>query len=138
MARYPVAVERRFSDLDVLGHVNNVTYLVYLEEARVRLLRRVADRVGGADPMTQVVARTEIDYLHPLLLKAEPVVVDTWVSRVGRSSYEVRYLVLDDDGTVAARARTVQVFFDPATGGSAPIPAPVRAVLEAVVEPDEA
>ena len=31
----PLKIQVRFSDLDILGHVNNVTYLSYFEMARV-------------------------------------------------------------------------------------------------------
>jgi acyl-CoA thioester hydrolase len=124
-----VTVERRFSDLDVLGHVNNVVYAVYLEEARVRLLTELG-RLGVTAP-AQVVARQEIDYLRPLGLKPEPVEVLTWVESVGTTSYVVGYEIRDDDGSVAARARSVLVCFDPATQRKAPIPDPMRAALEA-------
>ena len=125
--QHRVHVERRFSDLDVLGHVNNVVYAVYLEEARVRLLTELGRRGVTVPPM--VVARQEIDYARPLTLKPEPVEVVTWVESVGGSSYVVSYEIRDDDGTVAARARTVVVCFDPATGRSAAIPDDLRSAL---------
>ncbi len=33
-----ILIEVRFSDLDALGHVNNVTYFTYFEIARVKYL----------------------------------------------------------------------------------------------------
>ena len=39
MAHYTENLERRFSDLDLLGHVNNVMYHDYLQEARIRVTR---------------------------------------------------------------------------------------------------
>ena len=44
MPRLRTEVERRFSDLDLMGHVNNVAFLVYLEEARVRLFAELGVR----------------------------------------------------------------------------------------------
>lgn len=127
MLQLQVAVERRFSDLDVLGHVNNVVYAVYLEEARVRLLERFG-RDGVLAP-AQVVARQEIDYLRPLGLSSRPITVAVSVESVGRTSYVLSYEIRDDDGSVAARARSVLVCFDPATQSSTPIPAQMRAAL---------
>ena len=37
----------RWADLDLLGHVNNVTYVDYLQEARVDMLRAHAPDTGG-------------------------------------------------------------------------------------------
>ena len=33
----------RFSDVDVYGHVNNVKYFEYFQEARIRYLMRIFD-----------------------------------------------------------------------------------------------
>jgi acyl-CoA thioester hydrolase len=123
-----VLVERRFSDLDVLGHVNNVTYAVYMEEARYRLLDQAVRR--GVSIPSQVVARQELDYLRPLTLKPEPVEVLAWVESVGRTSYVIDYEMRDDDGTPAARGRTVMVCFDAAKQRKAPMPEAYRAILE--------
>lgn len=127
MLQLQVAVERRFSDLDVLGHVNNVVYAVYLEEARVRLLERFG-RDGVLAP-AQVVARQEIDYLRPLALSSRPITVHVTVESVGRTSYVLAYEIRDDDGTVAARARSVLVCFDPVAQASTPIPEQMRTAL---------
>lgn len=123
-----IPIERRFSDIDLLGHVNNVAYHDYLQEARVRLLTRLGRETVGIP--AQVVARHEIDYLRPLPASTEPVIVETWIESVGRSSYVVAYRMLDTDGTVAARARTVMVFVDAASGASVPVPPQFRTWLE--------
>ena len=41
MSVFVTQVYRRFSDLDPLGHVNNVVYLDYLQEARLRALMQI-------------------------------------------------------------------------------------------------
>ena len=126
MARLHTPVARRWSDLDLLGHVNNVTVLVYLEEARVALLRSLVGEVSW--PPAVVVARHEVDYLRPLALRPEPVVVQTWVDRIGTTSYDIGYEV-HDEGVVAVTARSVMVCFDPATQRKAPMPEVMREAL---------
>ena len=37
--------------------------------------------------MRQVVARIDVDYKRPILFRPEPYVVETWVTRVGTSSF---------------------------------------------------
>lgn len=128
MPRLRTEVERRFSDLDVMGHVNNVTYLVYLEEARVRLLTQLGGAVDELPGL--VVARQEIDYVRPLFLSSEPVVVECWVDRIGTTSFVLAYDVLDGDGgAVCARALSVVVGFDQATQSKAPLAADIVALL---------
>ena len=114
-AHYPINV--RFSDLDVLGHVNNVNYLGYFQEARIWLMGEL-QRGLDAPRQASVIAHTDIDYLAPLLLRAET--YDCWsqIGRVGTRSATVLSEITDGD-QVLARATVVMVSIDPATGQSA-------------------
>ena len=121
---YPVHV--RFSDVDVYGHVNNVKYFEYFQEARIQLL--VAHgRELGADRHV-VVAQTDVDYRRPILFRAEPYDCRTWVSRIGSTSAVFESVVRDDraGGDVLARARIVVVWIDSTTGRPAPVPQEIR------------
>ena len=134
MSRHRYHVQLRWSDMDALRHVNNVQFLRFLEDARVQMLveagrRRLESELGV------VVVRHEIDYLRPLLFRTEPVVVDTWVTHVGRTSYTVAYEVREPSGdTVYARASTVLVSVSLADGSSQPIDDAMRAELERFVD----
>src|SRR5688572_33247763 len=58
----------RWSDMDAYGHVNNVVYLTYLEEARVDMLFTIGAELGAKALSEGVlVARHEIDYRRPLV-----------------------------------------------------------------------
>jgi len=133
-APFSVTLERRFSDIDSQGHVNNVVYFDYLQDARVALLFDVWH--AAMKDAAQVVVRAEIDYRRPLTLKREPVTVEVWVTRIGGSSYTLSYRVLDDDGSLAAEAVTVLATVDPATGKAIRLPESLRTVLEGL-RPDE-
>jgi acyl-CoA thioester hydrolase len=127
----------RWSDMDAFGHVNNVVYLRYLEEARIDLMFRLAregavgggkggsggggeegdqseGRTAGQDegevPFEggSVVARHEIDYLRPLFHRHQPVTIETWVTKLNAASATLVYEV-KDAGTVYVRATTVIV-----------------------------
>jgi acyl-CoA thioester hydrolase len=52
----------RFSDVDVLGHVNNVRYLDYLQDAQIDLMVGAFVEASVDGHIDMVVARTEIDY----------------------------------------------------------------------------
>jgi acyl-CoA thioester hydrolase len=123
---YPCRV--RWSDIDAYGHVNNVKFVEYFQEARIAM---VAEAVDGrqADRGSFVVARVDVDYRRPLEFQTEAVTVRTWVTRLGRSSYELQAAVCDD-GTVYAMSRTVVVAFDAASDRSRPLSDGERAALE--------
>jgi acyl-CoA thioester hydrolase len=116
VAEHWITIERRFSDLDLLGHVNNVVYHEYLQEARFRLLATLGRETVEAAPM--VVARQEIDHISPLHASIEPVLAQTWIESIGRSSFVVACTLYDAPGVVAAQARSVLVFIDAVTGKS--------------------
>jgi acyl-CoA thioester hydrolase len=129
MSSLLIPIQMRFGDIDSYGHVNNVTMLQYLEDARVLLTaRRVpAGTVGGLDHETSfrdevgnrltVIGRQEIEYTEQLLYRSEPIHVRVWVSAVGGSSFVLDYAVQEEDGSrVYAVAQTVVVQIDRATG----------------------
>ncbi|WP_326599009.1 acyl-CoA thioesterase [Streptomyces sp. NBC_01803] len=116
--------------MDSFGHVNNVSFLRYLEEARIDFMFRLA-RQAASTAFTggSVVARHEIDYLKPLLHRHEPVLIETWVTELGNASVTVGYEVKDGE-TIYARARTVIVPFDLAHGRPRRLSAEEKTFLE--------
>ena len=98
--------------MDSLGHVNNVVYVDYLQEARVDMLRVHAPVKGGEELAEgTVVVRHEVEFVRPLVFRFEPVRVETWVTRIRAASFTMAYEVLDllPDGErrVYLRASTV-------------------------------
>ena len=139
MTRHVAEVQPRWGDLDAFGHVNNVTWLEYLQEARVDMLFVHAPRQGAerlADGI--VVAKAEIEYKKPLEFRQRPVRIEMWVSRVGTSSFTIAYDVVDvePDGARVhyVQASTVLVPIDPASGRPRRVSPEERAVLEVFVE----
>ena len=59
----------RFGDMDMQGHVNNCCYLTYLEDARIAMFRLDPMREGREYLAGLVVARHEIEYKRPLVLR---------------------------------------------------------------------
>lgn len=97
--------------MDQLGHVNNVTYVDYLQEARVDMLR-VHPPVSGGEALAEgvVVVRHEVKYLAPLVFRADPVSIEVWVTEVRASTFTLAYEIFDEtpDGRrVYLQARSV-------------------------------
>jgi len=120
----------RWSDIDAYGHVNNVKFVEYFQEARIAMLSGAVGVSAAGDLRGFVVARMDVVYRRPLEFRTDPVWVRTWVTRIGRSSYELQAVVCDE-GTVFATSGAIVVAFDPATERSRPIRDAERVALEA-------
>jgi len=126
--------------MDQLGHVNNVIYVDYLQEARVDMLR-VHPPASGGEALAEgvVVVRHEVVYRSPLVFRMAPVSIEIWVTEVRAARFTMAYEVFDEtpEGrTVYLRARSVlspYVF-----SGEHPrrLTEQEREVLERFVEPD--
>ncbi|KJK41333.1 thioesterase [Streptomyces variegatus] len=116
MARHSYYCPIRWSDMDVYGIVNNVSYLRYLEEARVDFIFRMAPTEGDAFFRDgSVVVEHAIRYRRQLVHRHEPVEIEMWVSDLQSATVAIDYVVKDGD-TVYATASTVMAPFDYAAG----------------------
>lgn len=131
-ARYVYQCAVRFDDLDSYGHVNNVTFAEYLQEARVAFAHEYLGH-GSVQEEGSVVVRQVIEYLAPVPLRAEPLDVVVWVTKIGNSSFECAYEVRDDD-TVFATASTVLVAYDVAAQKPRPLSDDERDVMSKFLE----
>jgi len=123
-------IEIRWRDLDGFGHVNNSTYLTYLEEARDQHL---TDVLGEAVHRT-VIRRLEIDFVSGLTQEDDYVDVDVRLTGVGTSSVTLDERIVSVlDGRVAATARTVMVHTDDSRTASAPWPDASRDAIDATL-----
>ena len=126
MTVYDIEVAKRFKDLDPYDHVSNSVVIDYIMEARVRVYRQWA--LSDRSVIGQVVARQEIDYRRPIEFDLEPLVVRSWVSHVGDSSFTMDFQVVDH-GVLAADAKSVMVCFDVQSRKSRSIPDEFRSKL---------
>jgi len=131
----------RWADMDMLAHVNNVTYVDYLQEARIDMLVNHAP-VRGGEALGEgvVVVRHEVDYVTPLVFRERPVAIETWVTEVRAATFTMAYEVFDEhpDGsrTVYLRARSVLTPYVFAEERPRRISAREREVLQTFLEAD--
>lgn len=107
----------RWSDVDAYGHVNNVKYFEYFQEARIEAMGR---KVAPDGLLGFVVARVVVDYRRPVLFRAEPYEIETRATRIGRSSFDLEAAILDGTERLAS-SRTTVVAFDGQTQRSRPL-----------------
>ncbi len=108
-----VEVPVRWSDLDAYGHVNNVQYLRYLEEARVYAFHQWFGQERSLLDDGVLVARSEIDYLAPMNFTYQPALVTLWCSAISGASFDISYVVgLADSELIFAQAESTLVTYD--------------------------
>jgi acyl-CoA thioester hydrolase len=124
----------RWGDMDAYGHVNNVVYLSYLEEARVDMMFTLGSEVGVRALSDGVlVARHEIEYKRPLIYHPRGVEIDLWVGEIKAASFEISYEVHDEQ-VLFARAASLLVPFDLQAERPRRLSAEERAFLERYVD----
>jgi acyl-CoA thioester hydrolase len=104
-------VHVRFSDVDLLGHVNNLRYLDYAQIAQVDLMTGVFREARVNGTVHTVIVRSEIDYVGQMNLRPEPYVVRSRVVAVGDTSVSFEQEIRDGE-RVMARSRLVEVNVD--------------------------
>lgn len=117
-------IQVRWGDLDAMGHVNNATYLTYLEQARISYFTAVGLWDGTERGIAPIMAKVTLDYRRPLFATDE-VYVCTRTIRLGNRSFEQeqRIVTTGADGLqVAAQSMIILVSYDYAAGTSVPIP----------------
>ena len=102
-------------DIDRQGHINNVAFVRYVQDAAVAHWRAVAPADMQA-AFTWVVRRHELEYLKPGL-PGDQLVARTWVGEPSGATWERFTEVFRvADGQVLVTARTVWVLLDATTG----------------------
>ncbi|MGQ7958076.1 acyl-CoA thioesterase [Pseudomonas sp. SP16.1] len=120
----------RWGDMDSYGHVNNILYMQYLEEARIAWLERAGVAMTNA-PLGPVVLQTLHTYLKPVVHPAT-VVVELFAGTLGRSSLvlEHRLSTLEDPHAIYGEGYCKLVWIEHASGRSVPLPQHVRALWD--------
>lgn len=146
MARIHVDMELRWADQDAYGHVNNVAYARYLEEARVRLFfaGNTREKTGleglfrddTPDGKKMLVASQQIEFLQVLEYSNTPITVEMWFGKVGGSSVELHCELVTNnpERTVIVRAITTAVVVDGTTFRPVRLDAEARAAVDPWVD----
>ncbi len=116
--------------LDENGHVNNVHFVQWMQDAAVRHF----ESLGGIPPMrfvgaTWVVRSHGIEYLNPTFA-GDRIEVRTWVANIRRVRSLRRYhFVRKLDGKLLVRGETEWVFVDAETWRPLAIPGEVAGIF---------
>jgi acyl-CoA thioester hydrolase len=125
LERFDVLITINTSDIDEHGHVNNVVFLRWVQEAATAHWRAAATATQQAD-VSWFVVRHEIDYKHPARL-GDAIIARTWVGTANTRTFERHTEILrKHDGRLLARARTLWCPIDIRTGKPTRVGADIR------------
>jgi len=131
MSRVVFAMESdvRWRDMDAFNHVNNASYLGYIEEARVRWFKSLTEDWAG-EAAAPILAAVTLNYRRPISWP-ETVRVELLVERIGTKSLTLGHRVLAAGGgeVLYCDGNTVLVWVN-RDGQSVPLPGNVRAACE--------
>lgn len=122
-------------DVDYMGVVHNIVYLRWLETIRTNFLNEYYDlhdvmKTG----ITPIIAKTEANYIKPVLMTDENVEGHFQVEEIGRSRWIIS-LEIKVNGETHFRADQVGMFYDMNKNKPARTPEHVRKIfLEAFAE----
>jgi len=128
---FHTTIKVRFSETDALGHVNNVSYFIYFEQARLDYFQEL----NLMEPLLRspsgmiVTVDLQISYLTQLYF-GQKIDVYLRTAQIGRSSLEIEYYIKElESGNIAAIGRGALVYVDRNTNRSAKIPEEIKEII---------
>lgn len=122
--------------LDHFGHMNVRHYAPFFDDAAYHIWTRIGlpySQMITEDGVHCVTAQATTAFVRELVA-GDLIVIDGAVTRIGTKSVTFRLRMLHaDTGLLHATYELVEVFFNPQTRASTPMPALVRARLEALM-----
>ncbi len=103
--------------IDFVGHVNNIIYVQWLENARVKLIEAMGLSIADLsveDEILPIITETIIQYKKPFFLNNK-VHVEVWVSELFNVSANFKFRFLNENGEVCSTAQQKVLFIDKAT-----------------------
>jgi acyl-CoA thioester hydrolase len=113
----------RWSDPDIMGHVNHARYLSYFEDARMTLLAASPAGLAGATQGDRgyIAARVAVDYQYPATFRPGLMLrVETTISGIGTTSWTFDQRMYDGEQKIA-RCECVLVGYSYTAGKPRPL-----------------
>jgi acyl-CoA thioester hydrolase len=133
--RHFVSITTRLMDNDLYNHVNNATYISFIDTAVTSYLANAIGRDLATDSLAYLVVENGCTYFRPI---AFPDIVHCGVrvAAIGTSSMRLEVGIFrNEEPLEAAHGYFVQVCCDRTTQRPVPMPPRVRAALEALRKP---
>ncbi len=101
-----------WSEMDLFGHVNNVSFFKYIQAARVNFWEQIGiAELHKTQRIGFTVAAVNCQFKKPLYYPGN-VKISTRVEWVKNSSLQLSHTLVNDDDEIAATAEDIIVMFD--------------------------
>lgn len=120
--KYRTDLEMRFTDLDMMGHVNNAVYFTYMEIGRTKYWQQAIQWDWKKTGV--VMGQANITYLKPLHL-GDKISIYVRTSRIGNTSFDLEYIIVKTqhgEEIICSKGKTVCVVYDYETRSPVKIP----------------
>ena len=87
------SLKTRWRDLDAFRHVNNATFLSYIEDARILFFKRWDINLKEK---SLIVASVKIDYINQLEHPSN-IIIGQKVSRIGTKSFDIQSAIFQEN-----------------------------------------
>lgn len=127
---FEIEMDVRWGDMDAFNHVNNASYLRYIEEARVLWFKQISPDWSDPD-CAPILAAAQMNYRRPIGWPERLRIVMA-AERIGGKSLTLAHRIesASEAGVLYADGNTVLVWVD-RSGASLPLPGFVRAAAGA-------
>ena len=111
-------IRTRWRDCDAFRHINNATYLSYVEDARLELMRRWGINQDGK---SVIVASVKIDYYKQVVHPTE-LIIGQKITRIGNKSFDITSILFNRDTKEAVCESIVTIVcFDFSANATVPV-----------------
>lgn len=101
-----------WSEMDLYGHVNNVSFFKYIQAARVNYWEKIGlNHMHSQQNIGPILASTGCQFKKPLFFPGQ-ITVKSKVGFVKTTSFSIQHLVLNEQNEIAAEAEDVIVIYD--------------------------
>lgn len=127
---FEIPMDVRWGDMDAFNHVNNASYLRYIEEARVAWFRALVPNAWADVDCAPILAAATVNYRRPIGWP-ERLRITLHAEKLGTKSLTLGHRIesATQDGVLYADGHTVMVWVDKG-GTSIALPPFIRAACE--------
>lgn len=103
--------------IDFVGHVNNIIYIQWMENGRVKLLEAMGlpvTEIAIGEGIVPVLTETFITYKRPFFLNST-VKIETWISKVNNASAIMEFRFYNEKNDLCATGQQKELFINSKT-----------------------
>lgn len=120
----------RWRDLDAFNHVNNSSYLTYLEEARLQWLSGTPG-AGDHEQAQPVMVASQLNYRRPISWPAQ-LLIELRCERIGNTSLTLAHRIVgaSQPDQLYCDGNVTMVWIDPVLGTPVPLPDAIKSAAQ--------